>query len=143
VARVAALPLIVGGVALQRTAGSFAATVSGQSKTPFLNIPFATPTIGSLPARRSGGSYGRPSPRLSKSRRESGSVDRQCEAQHNFDLGQCSQDAARYGTTSQDRRTIYKICEGTPAERHAECRAGGGINFIRTPLYSGKHFRGG
>jgi hypothetical protein len=80
VVRAAALPVIAGGVALQRTAGSFAARVSGQSKTPLLNIPFATPTIGSLPARRSGGSYGRPSPPLSKSRRESGSVDRQCEA---------------------------------------------------------------
>ncbi len=33
------LPLIAGGVGIQRAAGTYAAEVSGQSKTPFLHIP--------------------------------------------------------------------------------------------------------
>jgi hypothetical protein len=144
------LPVIAGGVAVQRAAGTYASEVSGQPKTPFLHIPYSTPTVGPPWASRpshsptlNGGPLGRGRPRVSRARRERGSTDRQCEAQFELDRGLCSQTSIQYGRTGADRRAIYKICEGTAAERHAECRAGGGIHAIRTPLYNGRHYKGG
>jgi hypothetical protein len=136
------LPILAGAVGIQRAAGTFAAEVSGQSKTPFLHIPYATPTVGSLPAR-SGGALTRRNSIRSVAVRNQGSVDRQCEIKLDEDLRTCSRNAAKYGRANGDERAIFAICRETAMHRFGECRAGGGIHAIRTPLYRGHNYRGG
>lgn len=138
------LPLIAGGVGIQRAAGTYAAEVSGQSKTPFLHIPYQKPTVGSMPAprgravtrRRSG-----PSPAFSSN--DGDRVERQCQIKLDSDLRTCSQNAAQYGRKNGDEKRIFAICRATAMVRYSECKAGGGIHAIKTPLYSGQNFRGG
>jgi hypothetical protein len=138
------LPILAGAVGIQRAAGTFAAEVSGQSKTPFLHIPYATPTVGSLPARR-GGALTRSRPRSSPTVAaiERDRVDRQCSIKLELDLRTCSSNAARYGRENGDERQIYAICRATARVRYSECIKGGGIHAIKTPLYRGHNYRGG
>ncbi len=136
------LPLIAGAVGIQRAAGTYASAVSGQSMTPFLHIPYQKPTVGSLPARR-GGAGMRRDPSRSAVVRNQGSLDRQCEIKLDDDLRTCSRNASTYGRANGNERAIYAICKETAMHRYGECRAGGGIHAIRTPLYRGHNYRGG
>ncbi len=140
------LPVIAGAVAIQRAAGTYAAEVSGQSKTPFLHIPFATPTVGSLPARRGGPltrSQTRTRPATTLAPLSRNSVDKQCEIKRMSDFIQCRRTTVRYGRANGDEMKIRAICYGTAMERYSECLVGGGIHAIRTPLYGGDNYRGG
>lgn len=138
------LPLIAGGVGIQRAAGTYAAEVSGQSKTPFLHIPYQKPTIGSLPARRGGaGTRRRSSPSPAFSSDDGDRVERLCQIKLDSDLRTCSQNAAQYGRKNGDAKRIFAICRATAMVRYSECKAGGGIHAIKTPLYSGHNYRGG
>ncbi len=138
------LPLIAGGVGIQRAAGTYAAVVSGQSKTPFLHIPYQKPTVGSLPAPR-GGAVKRPRSSPSRNLRasESDRVNRQCDINLNNDLKTCSQTAKQFGRRNGEEPKIFRICEATAMDRYSECLYGGGIHAIRTPLYNGRYHRGG
>ncbi len=140
----ASLPVLVGAVGIQRAAGTYAAEVSGQFKTPFLNIPFQKPTVGSLPARRGGAATRRrssPSPAFSSN--DGDRVERQCQIKLDSDLRTCSQNAAQYGRKNGDAKRIFAICRATAMVRYSECKAGGGIHAIKTPLYNGHNYRGG
>ena len=140
----ASLPVLAGAVGIQRAAGTYAAEVSGQSKTPFLNIPFQKPTVGSLPAPRGrAGTRLRSSPSRNLRASESERVNRQCEINLNNDLKTCSRTAKQFGRRNGEEPKIFKICEATAMERYSECLNGGGIHAIRTPLYNGRYHRGG
>lgn len=97
------LPLIAGGVGIQRAAGTYAAVVSGQSKTPFLHIPYQKPTVGSLPAPR-GGAVKRPRSRATPSAgfTDRDQLDRQCSIKLELDLEACSRNSAIYGRENGD-----------------------------------------
>lgn len=136
------LPLIAGAVGIQRAAGTYAAVVSGQSQTPFLHIPYQKPTVGSLPAPK-GRAVRRRKTSRTISERSQGNVDRQCEIKFDSDVRSCSSDAAKYARDPGDGRAIFAICYQTAVQRYSECRAGGGIHAIRTPLYRGHNYRGG
>jgi hypothetical protein len=99
------LPLIAGGVGIQRAAGTYAAVVSGQSKTPFLHIPYQKPTVGSLPAPR-GGAVKRPRSRATPSAgfTDRDQLDRQCSIKLELDLEACSRNSAIYGRENGDQR---------------------------------------
>lgn len=136
------LPLIVGAIAVQRTAGTFASEVSGQPKTPLLHIPYSLPTMSAGPSRPTPSlGRGRGRTRQSTQSREQRNVDRQCKAQFEFDTGMCSTNSRRYGQTEDDRRAIYAICRQTAMARYSECTTGGGIHAIRTPLYRGHNYK--
>lgn len=138
------LPLIAGAVGIQRAAGTYAAEVSGQSQTPFLHIPYQKPTVGSLPAPRGRAATSRrssPSPAFSSN--DGDRVERQCQIKRDSDLRTCSQNAARYGRKNGDEKRTFAICRATAMVRYSECKAGGGIHAIKTPLYSGHNYRGG
>lgn len=138
------LPVLAGAVGIQRAAGTYAAEVSGQSKTPFLHIPYATPTVGSVPARRGGAlTRSRPHSSPSVTAIERDRVDRQCSIKLELDLRTCFSNAARYGRKNGDERQIFAICRATARVRYSECIKGGGIHAIRTPLYRGHNYRGG
>ncbi|WP_284359725.1 hypothetical protein [Candidatus Phycosocius spiralis] len=138
------LPLIAGAVGIQRAAGTYAAEVSGQSKTPFLHIPYQKPTVGSLPARRGGAvTRRRSSPSVNLRASESDGVNRQCDINLNNDLKTCSRTAKQFGRRNGEESKIFKICEATAMDRYSECLNGGGIHAIRTPLYNGRYHRGG
>ena len=138
------LPLIAVGVGIQRAAGTYAAEVSGQSKTPFLHIPDQKPTVGSLPAPK-GRAVKRPRSSPSRNLRasESDRVNRQCDINLNNDLKTCSKTAKQFGRRNGDEPKIFRICEATAMDRYSECLYGGGIHAIRTPLYNGRYHRGG
>lgn len=139
-----ALPLIAGAVGIQRAAGTYAAEVSGQSKTPFLHIPYQKPTVGSLPARRGrAGTRSRSRATPSRVFTDSDQLDRQCSIKLELDLKACSRNAARYGRENGDEGKIFAICRATAKVRYSECITGGGIHAIKTPLYSGHNYRGG
>lgn len=138
------LPLIAGAVGIQRAAGTYAAEVSGQSKTPFLHIPYQKPTVGSLPAPGGRAATSRrSSPSRAFSSNDGDRVERQCQINRDSDLRTCSQNAARYGRKNGDEKRIFAICRATAMVRYSECKAGGGIHAIKTPLYSGHNYRGG
>jgi hypothetical protein len=138
------LPLIAGGVGIQRAAGTYASAVSGQSKTPFLHIPYQKPTVGSLPAPRGRAvTRLRSSPSPAFSSNDGDRVERQCQIKLDSDLRTCSQNAAQYGRKNGDEKRIFAICRATAMVRYSECKAGGGIHAIKTPLYSGHNYRGG
>ena len=140
----ASLPVLAGAVGIQRAAGTFAAEVSGQSKTPFLHIPYQKPTVGSLPAPK-GRAIKRPrsraTPRAGFTDRDQ--LDRQCSIKLELDLEACSRNSAIYGRENGDQRKIFAICRATAKVRYSECIAGGGIHAIKTPLYRGHNYRGG
>jgi hypothetical protein len=138
------LPLIAGAIGIQRAAGTYAAEVSGQAKTPFLHIPYEMPTVGSLPAQR-GRAFTRSRPRATASPvvTDRDELDRQCTIKFELDLKVCSRDAARYGRENGDERKIFAICHATAKVRYSECITGGGIHAIKTPLYRGYNYRGG
>jgi hypothetical protein len=140
----ASLPVLVGAAGIQRAAGTYAAEVSGQSKTPFLHIPYQKPTVGSFPAPSGRAVKG---PRSSPSRNlrasENDRVNRQCDINLNNDLKTCSQTAKQFGRRNGEEPKIFRICEATAMDRYSECLYGGGIHAIRTPLYNGRYHRGG
>jgi hypothetical protein len=136
------LPVIAGSIAIQRAAGTFASEVSGQAKTPFLHIPYTLPTIGTAQSRpRTSLGRGQVRTRQAVQSRKQRNVDRQCDAQFEFDTGMCGTNSRRYGQTDEDRRAIYAICRQTAMVRYSECTTGGGIHAIRTPLYRGHNYR--
>lgn len=99
----ASLPVLAGAVGIQRAAGTFAAEVSGQSKTPFLHIPYQKPTVGSLPAPKGRAikwPRSRATPRAGFTDRDQ--LDRQCSIKLELDLEACSRNSAIYGRENGD-----------------------------------------
>jgi hypothetical protein len=135
------LPVIAGSVAIQRAAGTYAAEVSGQAKTPFLHIPHSLPATGSARFSPANRTRNPPSPRILPDHHDP--VDRQCDVNLTNELRQCRRDASRYGRANRTERPILGICRATAMTRYSECLKGGGIHAIRTPRYTGHNYTGG
>jgi hypothetical protein len=136
------LPVIAGGIAIQRAAGTYAAEVSGQAKTPFLHIPYSLPTMGraNSPSARTHtvASLRRPTFLIAPRHHEDDDCDEVLKQERAF----CRQASFRYARTKKDREAILHACYASAAWRAAECQTKGGVNGIRTPLYDGHNYKG-
>jgi len=132
------LPLIAGGVGIQRAAGTFAAEVSGQSKTPFLHIPYQKPTVGKQPSSISNSRPYRPTILLAPRHHEDDDCDEVLDREFAF----CRKVAFRFSKSRSELNGIRATCYATARQRYAECLNNGGAAGIRTPLYTGQNYRG-
>ncbi len=132
------LPLIAGGVGIQRAAGTYAAEVSGQSKTPFLHIPYQKPTVGSLSrppaASRTQRPLILPQPRHDE--------DDDCDEVLDREMAFCRKASFRFSRSQADLKGIRQTCYKSALRRYSECLTRGGVSGIRTPLYTGQNYRG-
>ena len=132
------LPLIAGAVGIQRAAGTYAAEVSGQSKTPFLHIPYQMPTVGSL---------GRP-PTASRTQRPMilpqprHDEDDDCDEVLDREMAFCRKASFRFSRSQADLKGIRHACYKSAVQRYSECLSRGGVSGIQTPLYTGQNYRG-
>lgn len=132
------LPLIAGAVGIQRAAGTYAAEVSGQSKTPFLHIPYQKPTVGKQPSSiPTSGPY-RPTILLAPRHHEDDDCDEVLDREFAF----CRKAAFRFSKSRSELNGIRATCYATARQRYAECLNKGGVAGIRTPLYTGQNYRG-
>lgn len=132
------LPLIAGAVGIQRATGTHAAEVSGQSKTPFLHIPYQKPTVGSLSrppaASRTQRPMSLPQPRHHE--------DDDCDEVLDREMAFCRKASFRFSRSQADLKSIRQICYKSAQRRYSECLTRGGVSGIRTPLYTGYNYRG-
>ena len=132
------LPLIAGAVGIQRAAGTYAAEVSGQSKTPFLHIPYQKPTVGKQPSSIS---ISRPS-RQTILHAPRHHEDDDCDEVLDREFAFCRKAAFRYSKSRSELNGIRATCYATARQRYAECLNNGGVSGIKTPLFTGQNYRG-
>jgi hypothetical protein len=132
------LPLIAGAVGIQRAAGTYAAEVSGQSKTPFLHIPYVTPAIGNQPRSTATSRPNRPTVLLTPRHYE----DDDCDELLDRELAFCRKASFRFSKSRSDLNAIRSTCYASARQRYAERLHKGGVSGIRTPLYTGQNYTG-